>query len=240
MNFKGYDTEEDNDFSSTVYVDLDLGWITKGLSTRLMSSFDTYSTSTISASKSHNSYEFNVTEEETLDGEIYDAVSFTPQADLQLYTLSLSKSSSYYFKANYQWLINYDRTFNKLHKVTGMLLAQRDHQEAALAYNYMGVAARGTYMYNKRYMAEVNLGYNGSEQFAEGNRFGFFPAASIGWVVSNESFMEPINFISKFKLRASYGKVGSDGIGSTRFLYQDSWTIATSGSIATISDYLVY
>jgi TonB-linked SusC/RagA family outer membrane protein len=240
LNFTGYDTEEDNDFNSTAYIDLDLGWITKGLSTKVMASFDTYSTSTISASKSYNSYQFNITEEETLDGEVYDDVSFTPEVDLQLYTLSLSKSSSYYFKANYQWIINYNRTFNKIHKVTGMMLAQRDHEEAALAYNYLGVAARGTYMFKDRYMGEVNLGYNGSEQFAEGNRFGFFPAASIGWMVSNESFMKPIDFISNLKLRASYGKVGSDGLGSTRFLYQDDWTITTSGSISTISDYLVY
>jgi TonB-linked SusC/RagA family outer membrane protein len=240
LNFTGYDTQESNNFNSTAYIDLDLGWITKGLSTKFMASFDTYSTSTISASKSYNSYQFDITEEETLDGDIYDNITFTPQTDLQLYTLSLSKSSSYYFKANYQWIINYDRTFNKTHKVTGMILAQRDHEDAALAYNYLGVAARGTYMYNNKYMAEVNLGYNGSEQFAEGNRFGFFPAGSVGWIVSNEPFMEPIDFLSKFKLRASYGKVGSDGLGGTRFLYQDDWTITTSGNISTISDYLVY
>jgi len=174
-----------------------------------------------------------------LGGDIYDNITFTPETDLQLYTLSLSKSSSYYFKANYQWIINYNRTFDKKHKVTGMILAQRDHQDAALAYNYLGVAGRGTYMYKNKYMAEVNLGYNGSEQFAEGKRFGFFPAGSIGWIVSKEPFMEPIDFLSKFKLRASYGKVGSDGLGGTRFLYQDDWTVTTSGRITTISDYLV-
>ena len=240
MNYSGYSTQESNDFNSTVFVDLDLGWLVKGLSTRVMASLDTYSTSTISASKSHNSYQFFVTEEETLDGEIYDDVSFTPEQDIQLYTLSLSKSSSYYFKANYQWIINYNRTFNRIHKVTGMMLAQRDHQDAALPYNYLGVAARGTYMYKDKYMAEINLGYNGSEQFAEGNRFGFFPAGSVGWMVSNEPFMESVDVVSNLKLRASYGKVGNDKIGSTRFLYQDDWTITTSGKISTISDYVVY
>jgi len=240
LNFTGYDTREDNDFNSTVYVDLDLGWITKGLSTKMMASFDTYSTSTISASKSYNSYQFDITEEETLGGDIYDNVTFTPEVDLQLYTLSLSKSSGYYFKANYQWIINYNRTFNNDHKVTGMILGQRDYEDAALSYNYLGVAGRGTYMYKNKYMAEVNLGYNGSEQFAEGNRFGFFPAGSVGWIVSNEPFMEPLDFLSKFKLRASYGKVGSDGLGGTRFLYQDDWTITTSGKISTISDYVAY
>lgn len=240
MNMRGYNTTEKNNFSSTAYLDLDLGWITKGLSTRFMASFDTYSTTTLSATKSHNKYEFFVTEEETLEGDVYDNISFTPTSDIQLYTLNLAKSSGYYFKGNYQWQLNYNRNFNKIHKVTGMILAQRDHEEAALAYNYMGVAARGTYMYKNRYMAEANLGYNGSEQFAEGNRFGFFPAGSIGWVVSNEPFMEPIDIISKLKLRASYGKVGSDGIGSNRFLYQDGWNITGSGSINTISDFVAY
>ncbi|MFB9054642.1 SusC/RagA family TonB-linked outer membrane protein [Formosa undariae] len=240
MNFKGYNTQEKNNFSSTAFLDFDLGMITKGLSTKFMASFDTYSTSTLSASKSFNSYQYKVTEEETLQGDVYDAVSFTPESDIQLYTLSLSKSSGYYFKANYQWLLNYDRTFNNIHKVTGMVLAQRDNQEEALAYNYLGVAARGTYMFKNKYMAEANLGYNGSEQFAEGNRFGFFPAGSLGWVVSNEPFMESVDFISKLKFRASYGKVGSDKIGGNRFLYQDAWNITTSGNINTISDYAAY
>lgn len=89
----------------------------------------------------------------------------------------------------------------------------------------VGLSARGTYAFDSRYLAEVNIGYNGTEQFAPSNRFGFFPAFSLGWVISNESFMDNLRnngIISNLKLRASVGKVGNDGLGSTRFLYLDN------------------
>lgn len=71
-------------------------------------------------------------------------------------------------------------------------------------------------------MGEVNIGYNGSENFAPGRRFGFFPAFSIGWVATEESFFN-INFIDYLKLRASFGLVGNDQIGGDRFLYLSLW-----------------
>src|SRR5690606_19104909 len=72
-----------------------------------------------------------------------------------------------------------------------------------------------------RYLAEVNLGYNGSEQFAPTRRFGFFPAVSLGWVLSNEKFLSGNPYITNLKLRTSYGKVGNDKMGGYRFLYLD-------------------
>lgn len=84
---------------------------------------------------------------------------------------------------------------------------------------YVGSAARATYNYDERYLAEINLGYNGSENFAEGRRFGLFPAVSGGWVVSNEKLMQEITFLDHLKFRASWGKVGNDRIGGGRFLY---------------------
>jgi TonB-linked SusC/RagA family outer membrane protein len=73
------------------------------------------------------------------------------------------------------------------------------------------------------------MGYNGSEQFAKENRFGFFPAGSVGWMVSNEKFMKTQKVITNLKLRASYGKVGNDKLGSSRFLYMDNVNVAGSG-----------
>src|SRR5690606_25682298 len=94
-----------------------------------------------------------------------------------------------------------------------------------LPYRRQGVAGRATYSYKDRYLAEVNFGYNGSENFPKGSRFGFFPAYSAGWVVSNESFWN-ISAINNFKIRASHGKVGNDQIGQ-RFLFLN--TINTAG-----------
>lgn len=245
LNFKGYSSTETNNLNTTVYSSFDLKNVTKGLTTKVMGSFDTYSSSAISGSKGYNSYQFDINEEQTLEGDIYDNITFTPETDPQFYPISLSKSSSFRYSVNLQWLINYNRTFNEIHKVSGMVLAQYDNSEIAsgtsenlLPYNYLGVAGRGTYRFKDRYLVECSVGYNGSEQFAPGKRFGIFPAGSLGWVISNEQFMDRFPQVSNFKIRASYGKVGSDNLGGSRFLYLDKTTVKTTNSlkIATISD----
>ena len=85
----------------------------------------------------------------------------------------------------------------------------------------MGLVGRLTYDFGQRYMAEFNMGYNGTEQFAQGNRFGFFPAFSLGWVPSNESFFPKNDWLNFLKIRGSYGVVGNDLLGNTgrRYLY---------------------
>ncbi|WP_163175131.1 TonB-dependent receptor [Bacteroides sp. 51] len=83
----------------------------------------------------------------------------------------------------------------------------------------MGLVGRFTYDYKQRYMAEFNMGYNGTEQFAEGKRFGFFPAFSLGWVPSNESFFPENDWVTFLKFRGSYGEVGNDQLGQSRYLY---------------------
>lgn len=83
-----------------------------------------------------------------------------------------------------------------------------------------GYVGRVTYGFDSRYLFEANFGYNGSENFPPGKRFGFFPSAAIGWVISEEQFFNDINFIDFLKIRASYGEVGNDQIGGRRFLYK--------------------
>jgi hypothetical protein len=83
------------------------------------------------------------------------------------------------------------------------------------------------YSYNDRYFTEFNFGYNGSENFKKGYRFGFFPSVALGWVISNESFMQGMNpWLSFLKLRGSYGLVGNDNLGGRRFAYVSTvnWT----------------
>src|SRR3546814_17438550 len=104
-----------------------------------------------------------------------------------------------------------------------MFTVQRDNWESTggeIPFNVVGIAARATYGYDNRYLAEVNIGYNGSEQFAPSNRFGFFPAFSAGWVISNEEFMDHNHVVTFFKLVAYYGKVGNAKLRSNeRFFY---------------------
>ena len=136
-----------------------------------------------------------------------------------------------------QAILNYTRTFNNVHSLTGMLvgLAQSTSTGTAsqlqltLPSRNLGVSARATYGYDSRYFAEVNFGYNGSERFDVKNRWGFFPSAGVAWTVSNEKFMEPIaNVISLLKLRATYGQVGNDAIGDAtdRFFYLSNVNMA--------------
>ena len=127
--------------------------------------------------------------------------------------------------------LNYNRLFAEKHRVGALLLynqkihtnTQAGSGDAALPYKNQGLAGRVTYAFKDTYFA-VNVGYNGSENFARGHRFGFFPAAAIGWMMSNEKWFEPItNTVDMLKLKASYGKVGNDDIGGQRrWVYESS------------------
>ncbi|WP_444104830.1 SusC/RagA family TonB-linked outer membrane protein [Bacteroides sp.] len=116
--------------------------------------------------------------------------------------------------------VDYNRLFNDRHELTAMLLANRGNRTVnnELAYHSQGITGRFAYYYNQKYLMEFNFGYNGSENFAPGKRYGFFPAASVGWVVSEEDFMKKASWIDFLKVRASYGLVGSDNV-SSRFPY---------------------
>lgn len=129
-----------------------------------------------------------------------------------------------------EFATNYSRTFNDKHAVSGMLIgilrnflnANAGDLQGSLPARNLGLSGRFTYGYDNRYLAELNFGYNGSERFAANHRFGFFPSAGVGWIVSNEKFFEPLqNIVSNLKLRATFGLVGNDQIGrsSDRFFY---------------------
>ena len=138
---------------------------------------------------------------------------------------------------NYKWnrlylegKVDYARTFD-VHRVSGMIVANAQRtNDPGLLYKVpaglLGLASRITYGYDDRYLAEFNAGYNGSENFPEGKRFGFFPAFSLGWIVSNEKFFPENDWVTWFKLRGSYGEVGNDKMGSGRFLYlPNTWGV---------------
>jgi len=141
------------------------------------------------------------------------------------YSQSSSAERTMYLEAN----LNYNRTFGD-HSLGGLLLYNMRNRIQSTAssvifsipYRNQGLAGRIMYGFKEKYLLEVNAGYTGSENFAKGNRFGFFPSVSAGWVISNESFFRPLSDkINLFKLRGSYGLVGNDQIGqaNNRFPY---------------------
>ncbi len=123
--------------------------------------------------------------------------------------------------SRFQARLDYKRKFGD-HNVTAMLLYYMQNKiiNNEVPYRYLGMSARATYDYKNKYLFEFNLGYNGSENFARGHRFGVFPAGSVGWVVSQEKFMKNVRWIDHLKLRASFGLVGNDQMpDNLRFAY---------------------
>jgi TonB-linked SusC/RagA family outer membrane protein len=150
-----------------------------------------------------------------------------------------------YFEAALNWL----RTFNEKHAVSGLLVYTMREQlnsnagnlQKSLPYRNISLAGRATYAYGSRYFLEFNFGYNGSERFAEKERFGFFPSAGLGWYVSNEKFWpeELSKTVNKLKLKATYGIVGNDAIGdeNDRFFYLSNVNMDNSGMSSSFGTY---
>jgi len=147
------------------------------------------------------------------------------------YNESSGKGRNWYMET----ALSYDQSFGS-HNVTGLLLYNQSKTYYPQYYSdipsgYVGLAARVTYDYRSKYLLDVNLGYNGSENFAPENRFGFFPAVSLGWTLSEENFLKnKVSWLDFLKLRASIGTVGNDRLGSNRFLYLPDSYNAESGS----------
>lgn len=145
--------------------------------------------------------------------------------------------------------LNYSRQLGD-HHVTGLLLYNQsksyypwDTNEAykSIPKGYVGIVGRVTYNYKQKYLLDMNVGYNGSENFAKGNRYGFFPSTSIGWIASEEKFWKPLeNLIPYFKIRASVGTVGNDNCAGYRFLYLPAAWKISNGYYNSIGDYAGY
>jgi len=216
INRRGYRQEATNMLNSSLTLDWGLDFITKGLSAKGMIAFDSHASTVLQGVRGVDYYAFDVARsaDETSG---YNAIRTNQDAAIEL-----SKTMGTRYYVNYQASLNYERSFGR-HNVGGMLLGQRDNWDefgAQLPYNIVGLVARATYDYDNRYLAEFNFGYNGSEQFAPDNRFGSFPAFSVGWVASNEKFLAESNVLTSLKLRASHGITGNDKLGTDRFLYQ--------------------
>lgn len=154
------------------------------------------------------------------------------------YEEKTGRSRYWYFEAG----LNYNRSFG-LNNVGAILLYNQDSSYYPSTYTnvphrQVGLVGRVTYDWNNRYMAEFNVGYNGSENFAPGKRYGTFPAMSVGWVVSDEPFFKPLTKVVSFlKLRASYGLVGNANLNGNRFMYTaDPFAINNNG-VATRDGY---
>lgn len=214
----GYSDEHLTTIQSTAGLTWDLSrLVTKGLSVKGHFSYDFYH-----ANKALRYKNFGIKQYIGQNEQTGEEQYITHREDEAMgYNIEQNSNRSIYM----DFSVNYQRTFNK-HSVSGMVLFNRrqyDNLSAStsimnLPYRSQGLAMRATYDYAQRYFVEFNAGYNGSENFPKGKRMGFFPAVSLGWLVSGESFWKD-NIVSNLKLRFSHGEVGNDQIGGDRFLY---------------------
>ena len=202
-------------------------FITKGLKARAL--INTNRTSYFESSRSYNPY-YYIVDKYDRSKEVITLENVNPKTATEFLNYNpgfQSVESSFYVEA----ALNYDRTFDDVHGVSGLLVyTMKDSKistgkdlQASLPYRNLGLAGRFTYSYDSRYFFEGNFGYNGSERFSTKKRFGFFPSAGLAWLVSNEKFFEPLkdSFVNSLKLKATYGLVGNDAIGDAndRFFY---------------------
>ena len=219
---RGYKESGRSNLSAQFEVKQDLKFLTEGLSARLL--FNTSRISSYDVSRKLNPYYYKMTNYDYLTGDYaIDIINPDDGSEYLIYDPGgKSITANMYIEA----ALNYNRDFGK-HGVGGLLVYQLRNNlqpnagslQASLPYRNVGLSGRFTYAYNNRYFAEFNFGYNGSEQFPKGKRYGFFPSVSLGYVLTNEDFWNRNWWISNLKLRGSYGTVGNDISSSTRFLY---------------------
>jgi len=218
----GFDTEFRNQFMSQISLNQDLKAITEGLKFKFSFSFDTYNRTTIQRRKSSSTYAVQGRDPET--GELMFKQNDVG-AEFLGYSRALVSNRAKEMKAQFI----YDRQFGSNHRVGGMFMYyQRDYIDgnagsaiASLPYRRQGIAARATYALKDKYFAEFNVGYNGSENFPKGKRFGLFPAAAGGWIVSAEPFFSGLRHaVDLLKIKGSVGLVGSEALpNGERFAY---------------------
>lgn len=211
----GFMQTSNNALNADVLLNQKLNFITKGLNFRIKGSYNSGFTSYTRATSSVASYTPVMMDDGTIG---YKKSGSDTQ--LKYEDVKPGKSRNWYMEA----ALNYDRTFGN-HHVTALALYNQSKkyypdEYPSIPSGYVGLVGRATYDWKSRYMAEFNIGYNGSENFAPDKRFGTFPAGSFGWVASEEKFWEPIKPVVSFlKLRYTIGLVGNDKINGSRFMY---------------------
>lgn len=237
----GYREQFWNSAQSLIGLTQDFGKLWKplsGLTGNLKFSWDAWNTALQNRTKTPDQYHATGRDDE--GNLIFGDPIYTGSQELS-YERTSDGTMTTYLEAS----LNYNKLFLEEHRVGGLFLYnhkihRRTHDGdkfRSLPYKNQGIAARVTYAFRDTYFAEFNMGYNGSENFAKGHRFGFFPAFAAGWLISNEKWFEPLTgVIDMLKIKGSHGIVGNDDIGgSRRWIYEPTivggkgWNYGSTG-----------
>lgn len=237
LNYTGMSSTRHFRGKSTLELKQDLSMVTKGLSARAQIAYDT---------------EINLKEKRYVRPEMYYADTRRYTGELGLYRKLESEPVKYshedeqYYKLHFEGMINYERTFAQYHRLTGLLYYYMSSEQKmnkdiddkneslrsmyAIPIRYQGLSGRVTYGLRDTYFVDFNFGYTGSANFAKSERFGFFPAAAIGWVPTGYDWVrETLPWLNFLKIRGSYGTVGNDRLTNDRFPYLTLLNVNTNG-----------
>lgn len=217
-------------------------WI-DGLTARVLGS--TTRNAAFDLSRSYNPYYYDVSQYDRLNDQ-YFLTELNTNAGTEYLSYNpgyKTISSSFYGEAS----ASYNKKF-KQHSISGMLVfiarnamtANAVTLSQSLPMRNLGLSGRFTYAYKDKYFSEFNFGYNGTEKFDKGHRWGFFPSFGLGWVLSSEPFWKQSGLntlVSKLKIKGTYGLVGNDDIGATRFFYLSEVNMTGGGSYTTGSNF---
>lgn len=236
----GYKEHWENTIQSNLTLEQKLDFITQGLKFVGRFGFDTWNKNNIDRIKWPEQYKAQRFRDEN-GNLVFDRVT---EEQKMKQTSSAEGNRNEIFEAE----LHYDRGF-KEHHVGGLLKFNQDSKvftvgtgediKKGIARRHLGLAGRVSYNWNYRYFVDFNFGYNGSENFADGHRFGFFPAVSAAWNVAEEPIIKKnLKWMNMFKIRYSFGKVGNDvlKIGDDEYRFPYLYTIG-DGSGYTWADY---
>lgn len=229
---RGYQTWKASTIQPQIEIKQDLGFITKGLKARAMGYLRRYSYYDVTRQYNPFYYSSSISPEtneltlRVLNDGGEGSIGIPGTEYLNYGEGAKNLDSRLYLET----AINYDRTFNEKHTVSAMLInlfssferGNAGSVQNSLASRNHGISGSLSYSFDDRYLGEFNFGYNGSERFAQGNRYGFFPSFGLGYHISNEKFWEPLSkVITDLKFRGTYGFAGNDQIGNIddRFFY---------------------
>jgi TonB-linked SusC/RagA family outer membrane protein len=215
LTTRGYSTQYSSQLYSNIRLTQDLSSFVPGLSFTTMYAYDINTQHSVTRTKREDTFFPDATTPYNADGSLNLIKTYTGTSTYLDYNEGDNyKGNSGYYKTYTESSLNYDHGFGKSH-VGGLLLFNQQDETiypatdfaSSIPYRYRGLAGRVTYSYNDRYFAEVNAGYNGSENFSPDKRYGFFPAFGLGWLVSEESFFKPLkDAFSMFKIPYLLGR----------------------------------
>lgn len=235
---RGYQTNMQSIVTANFKIEQDLGMLLPGLKFSGLFSYKNKNITIVHRSSAYNGYELESYDPETMD--------YTLRNTTQEKNTAINTTGGHGGERNMylQAMLDYNHTFNDVHALNVMFLFNRQQYDtnipsdlfSSLPKRKQGIAGRISYAYANRYLAEANFGYNGSENFAPDNRYGFFPSFALGYTISEEDFWEKLRpVVSMLKIRGSWGLVGNDDTSNTagRFAYLEDISLSGGPSYTT-------